>query len=92
VTHSPFLLLDFAGSSISKDSLNIWMSHFPKDGTIQTDFQDSCGTAFGTVLGVNGGELWKDVLEHVGQDHHIVTGYTKSVSAAGGWLQGVGLS
>lgn len=38
------------------------------------------------------GETWDDVLEAVKGDYHIVTGGARTVSAAGGWLQGGGLS
>ena len=38
------------------------------------------------------GETWDDVLEAVKGDYHIVTGGGRTVSAAGGWLQGGGLS
>jgi hypothetical protein len=82
----------FQGSSTGKDSLNIWMRHYKKDGSIQKDYQDSCGKVWETTLGVGGGEVWDDVFEAVGDDYHVVSGDTRSVSAAGGWLQGVGLS
>lgn len=86
------LATDFVGASTGKDSLNIWMSHYPKDGSIKRLFSDSCGTVTDTVMGINGGELWNDVFESMKRDHHVVSGDTRSVSAAGGWLQGVGLS
>lgn len=73
-----------------KDSINIWMVHYPTDGGIK-GFTDSCGNGF-TTMGINGGELWDDVFEALGPDYHILSGDTRSVSAAGGWLQGVGLS
>lgn len=38
------------------------------------------------------GETWDDVLEAVKDNYHIVTGGGRTVSAAGGWLQGGGLS
>lgn len=75
-----------------KDSLNIWMTHYPKDDTIQQQFTDSCGTVTDHSIGVNGGELWNDVFEAMKRDYHVLSGDTRSVSAAGGWLQGVGLS
>ena len=74
-----------------KDSLNIWMAHYPKDGVIKAAFQDSCGTEFNTV-GINGGEVWNDVFNAIKGDYHVSSGDSRSVSAAGGWLQGVGLS
>lgn len=68
------------------------MANYPKDGTIKTDFQDSCGTNIGETIGINGGEIWGDVVQNIQHDYHVLSGDTPSVSAAGGWLQGVGLS
>jgi len=82
----------YAGSSTGRDSLLIWMHHYPKDGTVTKNYQNSCGDTFDAVLGIGGGENFDDVLEAVQGDYHIVTGYCRTVSAAGGWLQGVGLS
>lgn len=75
-----------------KDSLNIWMANYPKDDTIKPAYQDSCATQTQTTIGVNGGELWGDVFDAIKHDYHVLSGDTRSVSAAGGWLQGVGLS
>jgi hypothetical protein len=82
----------YHGASTARDSLLIWMQNYPKDGTITTDFQDSCGTTYDAVVGINGGETWNDVLEAVKGDYHVVTGGGRTVSAAGGWLMGSGLS
>lgn len=41
---------DFVGSSIAKDSLNIWMANFPKDGGIDTEYRDSCGVQYTTMV------------------------------------------
>jgi FAD/FMN-containing dehydrogenase len=80
----------FTGSSMSKDSLLIWMYHFEKDGQIR-NVTDSCGGTY-TTVGIGGGETWDDVIEAVKDDYHVVTGSCRTVSAAGGWLQGHGLS
>lgn len=85
------LFLDFVGSSTMSDSINIWMAHYPKDGTIKADFRNSCGQRF-TTVGIHGGEIWDDVFQAVRGRYHVVSGDTRTVSAAGGWLQGVGLS
>lgn len=83
----------FHGASIKSGSLNIWMAHYPRDDTIMNGFTDSCGTTYATTtIGVGGGELWDDVLNAVGSNHHVVSGNARSVSAVGGWLQGIGLS
>lgn len=82
----------YQGSSTAKDSLMIWMFYYPKDDTITKNYQNSCGTAFDAVLGIGGGEIFDDTLEAFKGDYHAVTGSCRTVSAAGGWLQGVGLS
>ena len=71
----------------------IWMHNYPKDGTIHHNYTDSlCGSNHGPAIGISGGEIWDDVLEAVKDKYHIVTGGGRTVSAAGGWLQGGGLS
>eukprot|EP00930_Biecheleria_cincta_P046647 TRINITY_DN32193_c0_g1_i1.p1 TRINITY_DN32193_c0_g1~~TRINITY_DN32193_c0_g1_i1.p1 ORF type:complete len:1137 (+),score=170.12 TRINITY_DN32193_c0_g1_i1:49-3411(+) len=83
----------FLGSSTFKDSLLIWMKHFPKKSSAGIDaFTDSCGAIHASTIEVGGGEVWLDVYEAVGIDYDIVGGGSSSVSAAGGWLQGGGLS
>ena len=44
------------------------------------------------MVGIGGGEVWDDVLDHVKGDYHVVTGGGRTVSAAGRWLMGGGLS
>ena len=44
------------------------------------------------MVGIGGGEVWDDVLDHVKGDYHVVTGGGRTVSAAGGWLMGGVLS
>jgi len=82
----------FQGSNSAKDSLMIWMRHYEKDDEITKNYSDSCGNEVDVVIGINGGELWDEVIEAIGPDYHAVTGMCQSVSATGGWLQGSGLS
>ena len=82
----------YTGSSTQAGSVLIWMHNFPKDGLIQNKFQNSCGDETGAVVGIGGGEVWDDVLDHVKGDYHVVTGGGRTVSAAGRWLMGGGLS
>lgn len=82
----------YPGSSTGRDSLLIWMSHYPKDDTIQDNYVDSCGTTYDSVIGVSGGEKVVEVILAVQDRNHIVTGWCPTVGAAGGWLQGVGIS
>lgn len=70
----------------------IWMHNFPKDGSINHNYTDTCGTNHGPAIAIAGGEVWDDVLESVKDEYHVVTGGGRTVSAAGGWLQGGGLS
>jgi len=79
------------GSSTRQDSLLIWMHNFPKDGQIKKNYTDSCGNVH-DVIGIGGGETWDDVLAAVKGDYHIVASSERTTSAAGGWLQGGGLS
>lgn len=62
------------------------MHNFPKDGTINDSYTDTCGTNHGPVVGISGGETWDDVLEAVKDEYHVVTGGGRTVSAAGGWF------
>ena len=86
----------YSGSSTAKDSLLIWMHKFKAyfngvDDVIK-NFADSCGTTYPDTIRVGGGQVWGDVYRALGSDYNIVGGYCLSVSAAGGWLQGMGLS
>jgi hypothetical protein len=85
----------YQGSSTARNSLLIWMQNFDKDGTIIQEFQDSCADTAAldyAVVSIGGGQVWNDVLDAVGDKYHMVTGAARTVSAAGGWLQGCGLS
>ena len=48
-------------------------------------------TTFNATLKIGGGETWADVYNTLQDKYHIVGGGGLTVSAAGGWLQGVGL-
>jgi FAD/FMN-containing dehydrogenase len=80
----------FHGGSTAKDSLLIWMHKFQKGGRIKK-VTECCGKEH-TVITIGGGEMWDDVLYKVKDDYHLVTGFCHTVGAAGGWLQGHGLS
>lgn len=82
----------YSGSSSGKDTLMLWMANFPKAAAVQPSFTDSCGTVTEDVLYVNGGETWGDAYAAVGSEFHLVGGGGLTVSAAGGWLMGGGLS
>ena len=82
----------YQGASTSRNSLLIWMQNYPKDNNITVNFTDSCGTEYDQVIGINGGTVWNDVIEAVGRKYQYAAGSGRTVSAAGGWLQGVGLS
>mmetsp|Transcript_13776 Transcript_13776/g.21279 ORF Transcript_13776/g.21279 Transcript_13776/m.21279 type:complete len:586 (-) Transcript_13776:131-1888(-) len=80
---------NYVGASVMPNSLNIWMIHYPKDGTINENFQDSCGTPAVTV-GIAGGELTNDVLNVVKADYTLLTGDHRSTGYAG-FIMGVGV-
>lgn len=82
----------YQGASTARNSLLIWMQNFEKDGVAVQNFTDSCGTVTDTVIGIAGGMTWDDVLVAAAADYHIVAGSGRTVGAAGGWLQGSGLS
>jgi len=82
----------YSGSSMGRNSLLIWMYNFVKYTEIKTNHTDSCGTDYPHAVKVGGGETWYDVYKKLGSDYHIIGGGGLTVSAAGGWLQGCGLS
>jgi len=83
----------YAGSSTMKGSLLIWMAEFQKYGNVGPH-TDSCGSTVEHVLKIGGGQVWGEAYQAVknagGRD--IVGGDAPTVSAAGGWLMGGGLS
>ena len=84
---------NYAGASMGKNSILIWMYHFPKYLDIKTNYTNSCGSQISpAVIKVGGGTTWNDVYQKIGSSFHIVGGGGLTVSAAGGWLQGCGLS
>jgi hypothetical protein len=82
----------YHGASTSRDSLLIWMQNYPKNGTITENYKSCDDVTHHAVISINGGETWNDVIEAVGPNYHVVTGGGRTVSAAGGWLMGSGLS
>ena len=87
---------NYAGSSMGKDSLLIWMHNFESYlktvDDVKKNYTDTCGTKYPHAVKVGGGQVWNSVYRAVGSDYHIVGGGGLTVSAAGGWLQGCGLS
>ena len=82
----------YAGSSSMKGSLQIYMSEFEKYGEVAT-VVDTCGTSHDHVLKIGGGQPWGDAYAAVAKaGREIVGGGGLTVSAAGGWLMGGGLS
>jgi len=84
----------YSGSSTNPNAMLIWMRHFPKRSSagVEETWADSCGTTYKNTIAVGGGEVWGEVYVGVGSKFDIVGGGAASVSAAGGWLQGGGLS
>jgi len=83
----------YSGSSMGKDSILIWMYSFTKYLDIKENYKDSCEEkVHSTVIKVGGGQTWGEVYGKLKSDYHIVGGGGLTVSAAGGWLQGCGLS
>ena len=82
---------NYAGASTMKGSLLVWMANFQTYNTV-APFTDSCGTLTADSIKVGGGTVWGDVYVALGDAYHIVGGGTMTVGAAGGWLQGGGLS
>ena len=93
----------YSGSSTQKDSIMIWMAHFRKPKDNETFYQSGDGgnvTDLGLceeiskdILKIGGGEVWGEVYSRAakfGKD--MIGGGGLTVSAAGGWLQGGGLS
>lgn len=81
----------YSGSSTLKGSILIWMRHFTKYGARQS-FTDTCGTQTKVTVKVGGGQVWHEAYSAAGPNYNMIGGGGKTVSAAGGWLQGGGLS
>jgi len=88
----------FMGSGTGNDSLNIWMIHLDENDETsllqQYSWSNSCtdGSPEKNVLRVGGGTFWKEAYLAGGFDVNVIGGGALSVGAAGGWLQGGGLS
>ena len=81
----------YAGSSTGHGSLLIWMRHYKKYGEIIKSYE-KCGEKFYAALKLGGGQVWGEAYRAAGEDYHLIGGDCVSVSAAGGWLNGGGLS
>ncbi len=82
----------YAGSSTMKGSLLIWMARFERSGTVDSHV-DSCGTSTDHVLKIGGGQVWGEAYQAADEmGREVVGGGGLTVSAAGGWLMGGGLS
>lgn len=81
----------YSGSSTGKDTIMIWMHNFVKFGEVN-NYTDTCGTFHEYAIKVGGGQPWNDIYRKLRNEYHIVGGGGLTVSAAGGWLQGCGLS
>ena len=83
----------YTGSSSTYGSLMLLMINFPKDGKVHQNYVDSCGSSHDAVVAVGAGELVDDVLEGLGDSYSATFApFTRSISAAGGYLQGGGVS
>ena len=83
---------NFAGASMGDGTLLIWMRHFKKYGDVKTSYE-KCSKTYDAVLKVGGGQVWGETYRAAGSaDYHVVGGDCITVSSAGGWLMGGGLS
>ena len=92
----------YSGSSTQKDSLLIWMAHFltPQDDElfykagVNVTSLNLCNISDEfDIFKIGGGEVWGQVYDKAANfGNDLVGGGGLSVSAAGGWLQGGGLS
>jgi FAD binding domain len=76
----------YTASSTSSNSILLWMAHYPQDGTITTAYHDSCNNTYDQVIGIGGGTTWNYVIDHVKDKYHVVTGASRTVAAAGGYV------
>ena len=84
----------FSGQSTGRGSININMKEFSEGSEtwVKNSHTDSCGTFTRDSVRVGGGQRWMDVYKTVGNKYDIIGGGGLTVSAAGGWLGGGGLS
>jgi hypothetical protein len=74
----------YSGSSTGGDSLLIWMRQFEGNvPRVDDNFTDSCGTTFGHVATVGGGNNWGEVYGAVGNECVL---REKGVIAGLSWL------
>jgi len=82
---------NYAGASMGDGTLLIWMRNYEKYLNI-TDNYTLCGQTYYAAIKVGGGQVWEEVYKATGNNYHIIGGGGLTVSAAGGWLMGGGLS
>jgi len=82
----------YSGASTAKDSLLIWLAHYPHDSTIIQNYTTQCGDVEPAVITVNAGQNFQSIADAVGDDYHFVSASEPTISASGGWIQGNGLS
>ena len=92
----------YSGSSTQKDSLMIWMSHFMTPNDDESFYKAGVNVTSLNLCNINddidilkigGGEVWGDVYARAARfGNDLIGGGGLTVSAAGGWLQGGGLS
>ena len=86
----------YMGSSTAKDAITIWTRTLKANDETKmmptSSWSDTCGNKHEHVLQVGGGAIWKEAYLAAGFNVTAVGGGGLSVSAAGGWLQGCGLS
>ena len=84
----------YSGQSTGRGTLNINMKDFSegKETWVKSSHTDTCGNFTQHSVKVGGGQRWLDVYRTVGVEFDIVGGGGLTVSAAGGWLGGGGLS
>lgn len=82
---------NYAGSSMGYGTLLIWMRHFKKYGKIKENYE-KCGKTYDAVLKIGGGQIWDEAYRAAGTKYDLIGGGCLTVSAAGGWLNGGGLS
>ena len=82
---------NFSGASMGDGALLIWMRHFKKYGVIKSNYL-KCNVRHDAVIQVGGGQVWGEIYQALGNDYHVIGGNGLTVSAAGGWINGGGLS
>ena len=82
---------NYAGASMGYGALLIWMRNYQTYGDVIKNYK-SCDKTYEAALKIGGGQIWLEAYTAVGNDYHLIGGGGLTVSAAGGWLMGGGLS